>query len=964
MGNQQTNQDNFQSDNEIQFTDIFDIEDVQRLQDLFADTNGVASIITKPDGTPITKSSNFTRFCEKIVRQTEKGCSNCYKSDAIIGSQHLNGPIIQPCLSSGLWDAGASISVNGKHIASWLIGQVRNEELDEKKILEYADEIGANRQEFSKALKEVPVMSVDQFQKVANLLFAFANDLSDKAYAKVQLEKLITENEKRAEDIIKQEKQYRSLFENMLEGSAIHELIFNEEGIPIDYRIIEVNSSFERILGLSKSDVIGKNSCEAYGVNEPPYLDIYSKVALSGQSHGFEIFFAPLNKHFYISAFRTQENSFTTIFEDITDQKIAEQALIENTAFLDKIIESASVSTWISDKDGFAIRTNQACLDFFGATEEEVVGKYNIFNDSVLEEKGFMPEIHKVFEKGEVADIIVDYDFAEVKHVQVKNATHKIVNSILTPVINSNGEVSNVIVQAIDLTEIKNIEAKAIDERNKAQQYLDIAGVMLLSLDNDGIIQLINPKGCEILGFTKEEIFGKNWYDNFLPEYEIERVKDVKKKALLGNIDEMRYFENEIITKTGEKRLIAWKNALLKDENGKITGTLSSGEDITDRKKFEAELLRAKEKAEESENFLTNIINGIGDPVFVKDEQRRFVVVNEAFCATIGRKHNEIIGKNLANDLPKEEEEVFMKIDNQILADGIENINEEYLTGRAKETKTISTRKTRYVDDKGNKFVIGVIRDITQRIQQKLELLEAKEKAEQSDHLKTAFLQNLSHEIRTPMNSIMGFASLLPDEEDKALINNYSEIIVKNSEQLVHIIDDIVIFSRLQNKQMPISLRNFDLHKLLSEVHTSFDIPEYQKGVALVIDNCCDNSKMIYSDYEKVWQIFTNLISNAFKYTSSGTISFGIDKGENEWICFVKDTGIGIPEDEIDKIFERFYRATNVNKGKIGGTGLGLCIVQELVQLLKGKIWVESDPDGNRGGKGSTFYFSIPLISK
>lgn len=505
----------------------------------------------------------------------------------------------------------------------------------------------------------------------------------------------------------------------------------------------------------------------------------------------------------------------------------AENALKEKTQFLDKVIESSALSTWISDIKGTAIRANPACLNFFGAKENEVVGRYNIFKDSVIEANGFMPLIKDVFEKGIYANIILDYDFALVHHVKVKNATHKIINSIFTPLLDSNGKVTNVIIQTIDLTDIKKIEEAAIKERNKTQQYLDIAGVVLLSLDNNGIVQLINPKGCEIVGYSKEEILGENWYGKFLPTREINRFKTAKLKALTGEIEEMSYIENYIKTKSGEERLIAWRNALLRDENDTIIGTLSSGEDITERKIAEKELIEAKERAEES------------------------------------------------------------------------------------------------------------------------------------DHLKTAFLQNISHEIRTPLNSIMGFASLLPDENDKLLIDNYSNIIYKNSEQLVHIIDDIVLYSKLQNKQMSLNLNHFDIFMLLEQVRLSFNLPIYQQDVKLIVKNSSEGPISIYSDYEKIWQIYTNLISNAIKYTSKGDIIFGINRSENEWICYVSDSGIGIPANEIKKIFDRFYRASNVDKGHIGGTGLGLSIVLELVELLGGRIWVESEV-----GKGSNFFFTIPIIDK
>ncbi len=179
----------------IEFADLFDIEDIQRLQDEFATATGVASIITTTDGTPITKPSNFCRLCMDIIRKSEKGQANCRKSDAVIGRQCFSGPTIQPCLSGGLWDAGAAISVGGKHIGNWLIGQVRDETQTEAKMLEYARSIGADEDEFLEAFREVPIMSEEQFFGVAQVLYTLANQLSTTAYQNVQQARFITERQ-------------------------------------------------------------------------------------------------------------------------------------------------------------------------------------------------------------------------------------------------------------------------------------------------------------------------------------------------------------------------------------------------------------------------------------------------------------------------------------------------------------------------------------------------------------------------------------------------------------------------------------------------------------------------------------------------------------------------------------------------------------------------------------------------
>ncbi len=272
---------------------------------------------------------------------------------------------------------------------------------------------------------------------------------------------------------------------------------------------------------------------------------------------------------------------------DVTEFNQAEDALKESELFLDQIFNSSAVSTWISDNKGVAIRCNPACLRFFGAAEDEVIGKYNLLQDEVVKAQGFLPDVEKVYTEGKVANIVIDYNFGAVDHVDVKNATHKVINSIITPVIKEDGKISNAIIQTIDLSEIKIAERNAIDEKLKAEQYLDIAEVMLLSIDNRGIVQLINPKGCEILGGTKEDIIGKNWFDTFLPEAIKEEVKEVAAKVFAGEIESVKYHENTILTLQGEEKLMAFRNSVFTDDNNRIIGTLSSGEDITERVKQE-----------------------------------------------------------------------------------------------------------------------------------------------------------------------------------------------------------------------------------------------------------------------------------------------------------------------------------------------------------------------------------------
>jgi len=240
----------------IEFSDLFDLGDIQHIQDLFSDATGVASIITHPDGKPITRPSNFCRLCNEIIRKTDSGRSNCFKSDAEIGKPSPSGPIIQPCLSGGLWDAGASIIVGGKHIANWLIGQVKNEEQDYQKMLKYANEIGADKKDFMDALDEVPVMSKEKFEKVAKMLFAFASEISSRAFQNKQLEQSIQDRKKVELDLMKE--QY--LIDALLNNLPDH-IYFKD----IESRFIRINKAHAMFFGLSDPDqAIGKRDFDFF----------------------------------------------------------------------------------------------------------------------------------------------------------------------------------------------------------------------------------------------------------------------------------------------------------------------------------------------------------------------------------------------------------------------------------------------------------------------------------------------------------------------------------------------------------------------------------------------------------------------------------------------------------------------------------------------------------------------------
>jgi PAS domain S-box-containing protein len=239
-----------ESDRTIAVEELFSLDDLQQIQDEFAQATGVASLITRTDGTPITRPSNFCRLCAEIIRQTEKGLSNCHRSDALIGRACLEGPTIKPCLSGGLWDAGAAIQVGGRHIANWLIGQVRDETQTEGQMRAYAREIGADEDRLVAAFLEVPAMPRLRFEAVAKALFSLAKQLSLYAYQNLQQARFIAERKQTEEKLRQSEVRYRELVESA--NSII--LRLDSAG-----RVIFINEYAQRFFGYSPAEVLGKS---------------------------------------------------------------------------------------------------------------------------------------------------------------------------------------------------------------------------------------------------------------------------------------------------------------------------------------------------------------------------------------------------------------------------------------------------------------------------------------------------------------------------------------------------------------------------------------------------------------------------------------------------------------------------------------------------------------------------------
>ena len=400
-------------------------------------------------------------------------------------------------------------------------------------------------------------------------------------------------------------------------------------------------------------------------------------------------------------------------------------------------------------------------------------------------------------------------------------------------------------------------------------------------------------------------------------------------------------------------------------EDQAVNAIVLNFRDITDRKLSE-------EALHETREFIEHIIDAMPVRVFWKDKNLNYMGCNTSFAQDAGFSvPSDIIGKNDYMMGWHEQAEMYRNDDRTVIASGIPKLNiEEIQTTPGKETITLLTNKIPLLNLKGEiTGVLGTYTDITGRKNAERELIKARNNAQESDRLKSAFLANMSHEIRTPMNGILGFASLLKEPdltgEDQ---QKYISIIEKSGARMLNTINDIIDISKIEAGQMEVSFSETNINDQIRFIYNFF-IPETEKkGLKLIYTTQLpDKNANILTDPEKFYAIFINLVKNAIKFTKKGIIEFGYtlkhltseqsNTGTIEF--FVKDTGIGIANDRLTAIFERFVQADVSDKMAWQGSGLGLAITKAYVEMLGGKIWVESTE-----GQGSAFYFSLPYELK
>jgi PAS domain S-box-containing protein len=499
----------------------------------------------------------------------------------------------------------------------------------------------------------------------------------------------------------------RQAEDDVRKSEAKHRLLLESIGSPVlaldqKMNILYYNDAYAASVDLAQGEAEGENLLELFpSFAETESYQAYAEALATDTPQEAE---GEFGERYLRTAVYPMPWGILAIATDITERKQAEGALRESEELYRTSIETSPDAIAVTDLEGKIIMFNRQAVVLHGLEKpEDLMGK-NAFDFVAPEDRPRAIEnMRKTLAEGPTRD----GEFELVK----RNGTRFPGEISVSVLKDADGNARGFIGVIRDIAERKRAEEAVLSERDKAQRYLDIAGVMMLILGADQKIKLINDKGCEILGCGEDEVLGKNWFDNFIPENIREEVKDIYDKSMAGEIEPVEYFENPILTKTGVERIIAWHNVFLKDSAGNVTGTLSSGEDITERKRVEAAL-------RESEERYRVLFEGGNDAVFVFNltdggKPSPFVEVNEEACRRLGYSAEELHQLTPADLVPPESRAAAAEKIRQLTED--KELIFEWVHLRKDGTEIPVEISAHFFEFRGEPTVISVARDITER---------------------------------------------------------------------------------------------------------------------------------------------------------------------------------------------------------------------------------------------------------
>nr|WP_320192254.1 PAS domain S-box protein [uncultured Desulfobacter sp.] len=938
---------------DISFEELFNLSEIQHLQDLYSNAFGVAAIITRPDGTPITRPSNFTVLCSQFIRNTEKGRRNCEISDAMIGRKNPDGPIIEPCLSAGLWDAGASIIVDGHHIANWLFGQVRNESQNEEKIVAYARDLGVDKTKFRAAYRQVPEMSLEQFEKVAQVIFFAANQLSKSAYQNLQQARFITEK-KRTEESLQ-----RTQF-------CVDHATMGIYQIGMNGCILNANPYAAKMLGYTVEELTALSipDIDSFVSVDTMNADIAGLTA-SGQRNIFEtVHVRKDGSHVPVEITGTilkykAEQYYIAFVQEISERKQMEEALRLTQFMFDK----APIGIWTMGVDGKVLDVNEQGCSSLGYSREELCRMTVSDFDPNFDTENWDQNIAALKALGTRSiESLHRRKNGEIFPIQV---TEKMVSF-------KDKEIHVAFIQ--DITEQKKAEKALQENQELLTNILESMDEAVRVYDQNYVYQLVNKKYEKMAGRSRQEVMGKTPWE-VLPHLKNTLLEHSIRKAMTGEI--VTNIETQI-KDFGETEVWAKDSfSPIKNLDGDIIGVVGVGNDITQQK-------RDKEELREKDQLLRDI----GKLVKVGGWKYDIETGKATWTDEVSQIHDLESNQELSVEkgLCFFHGEHRKKIEcafNELLEQGTPyDLVLEFVSakGICKWVRTIG-----YPVMKDGRVVQlqGAMQDITEHKRMEEMMIQSEKMLSVG-----GLAAGMAHEINNPMAGMMQTAQVLSQrlstgtnipanlkaaeaagttmESIEQFMENRGiprmiDAISESGERISKIVTNMLSFARKDNAAVSSHDLNEILDKTIGLAATDYDLKKkYDFKQIKIVKEYNENLPVVPCQASKIQQVLLNILTNgAQAMQDAGTSNAGfilrtyIDSARNMACIEIQDNGPGMDEKTRKKIFDPFF----TTKPEGVGTGLGLSVSYFIItENHRGKMTVESSP-----GAGAKFIIRLPV---
>ncbi len=628
------------------------------------------------------------------------------------------------------------------------------------------------------------------------------------------------------------------------------------------------------------------------------------------------------------------------IARDITERKLFEQMLARREKRLDSFFSTAPAGLAILDNQLRFIRVNETLAQLMKLSPRECVG------ESLRETTPKLAPVIEPAMRRVLATAQPLVNFLHKGEVPAQPGVTRHFISSYYPIPALEGESCDLAVIVVEVTDRKRAEEALRQSEERLNSILASLREVVWSIAPDGRRFLyLNPATEVVCGLKISEFFQDPdlWLKIIHPD---DRKRVVESTDLLeADVDQ----EFRIVRPDGEVRWLNNRFRAVRDSKSKVIRLDGISIDITDRKQAEQNLKLYKE-----------IFARSNEAVAIIDPDFRFLEQNDAHRVLIGYSDEEIRRLSPAALMGEEDFQNFRK--------------QLWNTSSFRFETILRTRPGRPLDAEISAYsilnnagdmlcLVGMVRDITERKRTEIERQMAREAAEAANRAKSEFLANMSHEIRTPLNGVLGMTELALNTNLSEEQREYLSLVKSSGETLLTVINDILDFSKIEARRLDINLLDFDLRDSLGDTLKTLSLRAHEKGLELVLHVARDVPRQVEGDTTRLRQVVVNLVGNAIKFTDNGEVVLRVElesRTEKEIVIHftVTDTGVGIPADKQQTIFAPFTQADSSATRRHGGTGLGLTISLQLVEMMGGRLWMES-----KEGEGSIFHFTVRFHS-